>query len=112
MLSGTGSLPGGKQTITKLSAKNKMAKMLITSPYFPREKEHLSSGRPLRRNMVMEPMDTMYEERRATRPSEVSWLKAMVEPNEMLMSRVEQIVVARMALRGTSQPGGTCNDRC
>ncbi len=40
-------------------------------------------------------------------PRAVSWLKAMVEPKEMLMRRMEKTVVARMALRGMSQPGRT-----
>ncbi len=40
-------------------------------------------------------------------PSAVSWLKAMVEPKEMLMRRIEKTVVARTALRGISQPGRT-----
>lgn len=96
--------------MTKLSIKNSIARTLITSPYLPREKWHFKSGRPLRRNVAMQPMDTMYEARRATVPSEMSWLKAMVEPKEILMSRMEQIVVAKMALMGMSQPGGTCDD--
>ena len=59
MLCSVGCFAGGKQIITKLSIRNKSDKILINSPYLPREKWHFKSGRPLMRSRAIEPMEIM-----------------------------------------------------
>lgn len=111
MFSGDGSLAGGKKIMTKLSTKHISERMLIASPYRPREKWDFTSGRPLMRSRAIEPMEIMYEDSRATVPRAVSWLKAIVEPKEMLTRRIEMTVVASTAFRGMSQPGRTYEEQ-
>ena len=55
----------------------------------------------------MQLMDTMYEERMATRESEVMFSSAMVEPMLIKDSRQETMKETMIEFKGTSQPGRT-----
>lgn len=93
--------------MTKASIRYNSAKTLMISPNLPRENELFNSGRLRRRSKAMDPIEIMYEDERATVPRAVSWLKAMVDPKEMLIRRMEATAVAKMALSGMSRPGRT-----
>ena len=54
------------------------------------------------RLQAIEPIDIMYEARRAVTPRAVSWLKAMVEPKLMEIKRMEKNEVVIRAFSGMS----------
>ncbi len=53
-------------------------------------------------------METIYEERMATKDKDVMLLRAIVEPMLIRARRQDTTKETRMLFMGTSQPGRTC----
>ena len=91
--------------MTKARTRNISASTFTKRPHLPSEKYALRIGLWQILSQAMEPIDSIYDERSATVPSAVSWLKAMAEPKLMHIKRIEKMAVAMTAFKGTFRPG-------
>ena len=80
---------------------------LQNMPSFPRLNFDGSSGSFFDLLTIIHEMETMYDDSKAQRESEEMLLKATVEPMLIKASRHDTRNETKMALIGTSHPGGT-----
>ena len=105
---GVGFTSPGKKLKTKTSTRKRRLAPLRSRPKVrPRLNLDGRSGALRQRLSMMQPIDTMYEERMATRESEVMFSSAMVEPMLIKDSRQETMKETMIEFKGTSQPGRT-----
>src|SRR3954447_13577771 len=99
--------PGKKLMIKTSTRKMRLAPLRSRPKVRPRLNLDGRSCILRQRLSMMQLMDTMYEERMATRESEVMLASAMVEPMLIRDSRQENIKETMIEFNGTSQPGRT-----
>src|SRR5271168_5354780 len=98
----------GKKLRTKTTTRKMILAPLRSRPKVrPRLNLDGRSGTLRQRLIMMQLMDTMSEERMATRESEVMFSGAILEPMLIKDSRQETMKETMIEFKGTSQPGRT-----